>query len=137
MELSFKFFHHKEFSIYATINIFIPLIIFLLFRLELTPTVLIFMSLLAMMNGDLLPKLIFTGFLNLLVFNNEVIWITRSILFTISILLIHYIPYKNTLHLFIYNNQLLSKFIWFPIFIWMSYILYLIFKPFYSKYLKN
>jgi hypothetical protein len=41
------------------------------------------------------------------------------------------------LHLFIYNNQLLSKFIWFPIFIWMSYILYLIFKPFYSKYLKN
>ena len=68
MELIFRFFDKEEWTTYGTLNVIIPLVIFILFRQKLTASLLIFMSLLGMMHGDPLAKILFTGFLNFLVF---------------------------------------------------------------------
>lgn len=134
MELIFRFFDKEEWSTYGTLNVIIPLVIFILFRQKLTASLLIFMSLLGMMHGDLLAKILFTGFLNFLVFENSLAWIGRSILLVISVVLMHMIPYKNPLHITVYNNELGMNMTRAAIIIWMSYILYLILKPLYKKY---
>ena len=95
MELIFRFFDKEEWTTYGTLNVIIPLVIFILFRQKLTASLLIFMSLLGMMHGDLLAKILFTGFLNFLVFENSLAWIGRSILLVISVVLMHMVPYKN------------------------------------------
>ena len=68
MELIFKFFDKEEWSMYATINVFIPLILLFLFKQKLTVSVLILVSLMAMMKGDLLSKILFVGFLYFLLY---------------------------------------------------------------------
>ena len=134
MELIFRFFDKEEWTTYGTLNVIIPLVIFILFRQKLTASLLIFMSLLGMMHGDLLAKILFTGFLNFLVFENSLAWIGRSILLVISVVLMHMVPYKNQVHMTVYNNELGMNMTRAAIIIWMSYILYLILKPLYKKY---
>ena len=134
MELIFRFFDKEEWSTYGTLNVIIPLVIFILFRQKLTASLLIFMSLLGMMHGDLLAKILFTGFLNFLVFENSLAWIGRSILLVISVVLMHMVPYKNPVHTTVYNNELAMNMTRAAIIIWISYILYLILKPLYKKY---
>ena len=134
MELIFRFFDKEEWTTYGTLNVIIPLVIFILFRQKLTASLLIFMSLLGMMHGDILAKILFTGFLNFLVFENSIAWIGRSILLVISVVLMHMVPYKNQVHMTVYNNELGMNMTRAAIIIWMSYILYLILKPLYKKY---
>ena len=134
MELIFRFFDKEEWSIYGTLNVIIPLVIFILFRQKLTASLLIFMSLLGMMHGDLLAKILFTGFLNFLVFENSLAWIGRSILLVVSVVLMHMVPYKNQVHMAVYNNELGMNMTRAAIIMWISYILYLILKPLYKKY---
>ena len=134
MELIFRFFDKEEWSTYGTLNVIIPLVIFILFRQKLTASLLIFMSLLGMMHGDLLAKILFTGFLNFLVFENSLAWIGRSILLVVSVVLMHMVPYKNQVHMAVYNNELGMNMTRAAIIMWISYILYLILKPLYKKY---
>ena len=68
MNISFRFFDKESWSIYGVHKTFLILMFFILLKVNLTPTILIFMSLLAMMEGQLFDKIIFTGFLNLLVY---------------------------------------------------------------------
>ena len=68
MELIFRFLDKKYWSFYGTLNVFIPLILFIIFQQIINLEALIFMSLIGMMDGDLLSKILFTGFLNFLVY---------------------------------------------------------------------
>lgn len=130
MNLTFRFFDKETWSIYGVHKTFIILMLFILTKRQLTTTNLILMSLLSMMEGGLIEKILFTGFLVLMVSQPTLDWIIEGILFVLSIVLIHFMPQDNKVqHMFETNNILL----WvmrISSFLWMSYIIFKIIKPF-------
>lgn len=129
MKLTFRFLDKEEWSIYATINVAIILLLFIITRQKINVESLVFMSLLGMMEGPLLEKIIFTGFLNFLVYKPNYNWIIRSILYIIAIVLINYIPYNNIVQKTIENNMVFLNIFRGIVGIWMVYILYKIIYP--------
>ena len=125
MEIKLKFFDKEEWSMYGTINVIIPFLLLIFLRQRISYDTLILASIIGMMKGDLIPKIIFTGFLNFLVYEKNIQWVFRSIIFVISTFIIHYIPYNNIVHQTVMNNNLLLWVMRTIIFIWMCYIFYL------------
>ena len=126
MELTFKFFDEIHWSVYGTICVLIPLVLLIIARQPLNSTNLIFISLIGMMKGNIVSRIIFTGFLNLLVYKATTNWMIQSIIYIISTIITYYIPYdisnlvlKDNLRIFIFKIT---------VFIWIFYILYLIWK---------
>ena len=107
---------------------FIPLILLILFKQKLTVSVLILVSLMAMMKGNLLSKILFVGFLNFLLYERSVNWIIRSCIFVFSIILMHHVPYNHFFHKLVLKNMFLFYAFVLMIILWMSYIFYLIFQ---------
>jgi len=126
MKLTFKFFDKLEWSIYGTICVLIPFLLLILFKIPLTSENLIFASLIGMMQGDILPRILFTGFLNFLVYKPTLEWIIQSSIFVISCILTYYIPFN--VHKVISQNDLLIILFRFVIISWMIYIFYLLWK---------
>ena len=127
MELTFRFLDKESWSFYATINVLIPLCIFLFTGQKLDLEALIFMSLIAMMEGDLTSKVIMTGFLNFLVYKPTISWVIRSIIFVVSIVAMNYDA--NPLYKLVMKSEIAVWIMRFIIFIWMCYIGYLIISP--------
>ena len=123
MNVQFKFFDKELWSIYATLNTCIPLILFILFKQKLDIQTLTLSSLIGMMQGNILSKIFFTFFLLLLSFKNN-INIIKSVICILSIIIIHYIPYNNYIQKQIYNNKYLLILFRIIIFIWISYFIY-------------
>ena len=119
MLTNFRFFDKEVWSFYATLNVLIPLMLFKICDLEYTSQSLIFMSLLAMMQGDLLPKILFTGFLNFLVFEPSWKWVYRSLIYVFSIIAFHYIPMNHPVHKFIMDNAIMRYILIAVIILWM------------------
>ena len=119
MLTNFRFFDKEIWSVYSTLNVLIPLILFKICNLEFTSQSLIFMSLLAMMQGDLLPKVLFTGFLIFLVFEPNWNWVYRSCIYIFSIIVFHYIPMGHPFHKFIMDNSVMRYMLIAIIIIWM------------------
>ena len=128
MKLTLKFFDTEEWSMYATANVFIPLILLIAFKQPLTLSVLILMSIMNMMEGNLLPRILFVGFMNFMLFQRNINWVLRSVLFIISTIIIYFIPYNNPVHRIIMNNVFLLNFFKLLIVLWMCYIFFLIFN---------
>lgn len=125
MELVFKFFDKEEWSMYGTINVLVPFILLLIFRQKLTISVLIIASLLGMMKGDLLSRILFTGFLNFLVYEKNKDWVIRSIIFVVSAIIMNYIPYGHKFHRMVMESSILLNLFRVTIALWMMYIFYL------------
>jgi hypothetical protein len=123
MYVQYSFFDKEIWSIYATLNTCIPLILFIIFRQTLDIQTLTLSSLIGMMRGNLLSKIIFTTFLSLLSFQNK-LDIKRLFISIISIIIIHYIPYNNFIQLKIYNNKYLLFLFRITIFLWIFYFMY-------------
>ena len=127
MKLTFKFLEKVDWSMYGTLNAAIPFIIFLILK-KVNLENLVFSSLMGMMDGDLIPKILFTGFMNFMVMKDNVDWIIQSFIFVLSVIITHYIPYNNPIHKFVYQNDIVKNLFVLIIGIWMIYILYLIYK---------
>jgi len=125
MELVFKFFDKEEWSMYGTINVLVPFILLLAFRQKLTISVLIIASLLGMMKGDLLSRILFTGFLNFLVYEKNKDWVIRSIIFVVSTIIMNYIPYGHKFHRMVMESSILLNVFRITIALWIIYIFYL------------
>ncbi|MAR50588.1 MAG: hypothetical protein CML42_05635 [Rhodobacteraceae bacterium] len=125
MELKLKFFDKEEWSMYGTINVMIPFLLLIVLQQKISYDTLILASIIGMMKGDLIPKIIFTGFLNFLVYEKNIEWIFRSILFVVSTFIIHFIPYNNIVHKTVMNNNILLWIMRSIVLIWMCYIFYL------------
>ena len=123
MLTNFRFLDKESWSYYATLNVFIPLILFKIMNFDINSQAMIFMSLLAMMQGDLLPKILFTGFLNFLVFEPNMKWVYRSIIYVFSIVAFHYIPIDNPVNEFILKYKIVQYILTIIILIWMFYIM--------------
>jgi hypothetical protein len=131
MNLSFKFLDKEEWSIYGTLNTLIVLILLKISKNSFNYQSLIFSSLIGMMNGDLLPKILFTGFLNFLVMDCTKEWIYRSIIYVISVIIIHQVKYNNNIHKSFINNKLLLYIFRIIVIIFMINL----FNLLYNKYL--
>ena len=130
MNLTFRFFDKETWSIYGVHKTFVILMLFILLKRPLTTTNLILMSLLAMMEGGLLEKVLFTGFLTLMVSQPTLNWVLESILFVVSIVFIHYIPQNNPIQRMFETTDILLWVMRIASFLWMSYIVFKIIKPF-------
>lgn len=130
MNLTFRFFDKETWSIYGVHKTFVILMLFILLKRPLTTTNLILMSLLAMMEGGLLEKVLFTGFLALMVSQPTLDWVLESILFVVSIVFIHYIPQNNPIQRMFETTDILLWVMRIASFLWMSYIVFKIIKPF-------
>ena len=130
MNLTFRFFDKETWSIYGVHKTFVILMLFILLKRPLTITNLILMSLLAMMEGGLLEKVLFTGFLVLMVSQPTLDWVLESILFVVSIVFIHYIPQNNPIQRMFETTDILLWVMRIASFLWMSYIVFKIIKPF-------
>ena len=109
MNVNFRFLDQEHWSVYATINCSIILILLILCKQTLDLHTLIIVSLLGMMQGNLISKLIFTGFLSSVLFRKNMQWVSKTIIFLISVIIISYIPFNNYLQNIILNNTL---FLW-------------------------
>ncbi len=123
MLASFRFFDKENWSVYATLNVIIPIVIFKLCNLEIDSQSMIFLSILAMMQGKLLPKILMTGFLNFLVFEPNLKWVIRSIIYVVSTIIFHNIPLDHVAHKFIMRNTVVKYILFAVILVWMIFIL--------------
>lgn len=132
MELTFRFFDRKIWSYYATINVVIPTVLILILQGNMTTQDLIFVSLMGMMEGNIYSKIIMTGFLNFLVFEPDIAWIKRSIVYVVSIALMDTVKQNNSIHKAIMKSELLQMLMNIIIVLWMGYILYVILDKLYK-----
>ena len=128
MELTFRFLDKENWSFYGTLNVLIPLFLFIIFKQRIDLQALIFMSLLGMMEGDLLPKILFTGFLNFLVYNPSNEWVIRSTIFVVSVYLMNFVKINNPIHQFVMNSEPLQWLLRIVILCWMLYIFFIIYS---------
>ena len=64
MKLFFKFLDTEKWSMFGTLNTIIPFSLTLLLSQKVDLQHMIFASLIGMMSGELIPKILFVGFLN-------------------------------------------------------------------------
>lgn len=126
MELILRFFDKKTWSYYATINVMIPLILLIIFERTVSIQDMIFISILGMMEGNIYSKIIATGFLNFLVFKPNFLWIRRSIIYVVAIIMMNRIKKNNVIHRTIMNSTNLQFLMNIIIALWMCYIMYII-----------
>ena len=127
MKLNFKFLDTEPWSMFGTTNTLVPLGLTVLLQQKVDLRNMIFSSLICMMDGDLVSKVLFVGFLNFMVMEARIDWVIQSCLYVLSVLLIHlFLPYDNALHKFVYTNALASSIFKSLIVLWMLRIGYLI-----------
>ena len=124
MEVVLRFFSDKRWSYHALVLVMIPIALLLLITRGLSIQDMIFLSLLGMMKGTLLPKILFTGFLCLLVFAPTVGWIERSVIYVMAVVLMNQVKMNNVVHRTIMSSDTLQSVANVVIAIWMGYISY-------------
>ena len=118
MIVSFKFFDKEEWSLYATLQTLIPLIIYYLgFGNINNIPLLTLSSLITMMQGELLSKLIFSFFLSMLIWKDKKL-ILGSILTLLATYITSIIPRNNKIYNYILNNKYLKNLIKLSIICW-------------------
>jgi len=122
MKINFKFLDKEEWSMYATLNTIIPFLLLLITKQKINLKNIIFSSIVNMMEGDLLPKILFTGFLNFMTMKNNINWVIQSIIYVLSVFISHFIPYNNPVHKFVYKNEFVKYIFIITIVIWMLFI---------------
>lgn len=128
MLVKFKFLDVEKWSLFATLNTFIPLILTILAKQDFDLKNMIVSSIISMMEGDLLPKILFTGFINFILMKENKKWIIKSSIYVLSIIIIHHIQFDNKLHQLSYENQFIKYILIILIILWMIRIFGLIFK---------
>lgn len=128
MNVKFKYFDNEEWSVFATINTFIPMTLLYLFNINLDLKTLTLSSLIGMMSGDLLSKIVFYIFLSLLIYKKDKTYILTSLIFILSIIIIHFIPYNNIVQKFILKNKININIFRIIIIVWFLYFFYTLYK---------
>ena len=91
MNVKFKFFDTEKWSIFATVNTIIPITLLYIFKIKLDIKTLTLASLIAMMSGNLISKLVFYIFMSLLIYKKNKNYMYTNIVFILSIIIIQFI----------------------------------------------
>ena len=119
MKVSFKFFDKDDrWSIHATLLSVIILIVYLLgLKNILKLKILVFATLISMIQADLWPKMIFIFFMCMICWNKDEFVLGTSLSLLAGIL-VHYIPENNFLVDAFMNNKILYYFFYTVIVLW-------------------
>lgn len=128
MELTFRFLSNADWSVYGTMNVAVILMLFFLFRQSIDVESLIFMSLIGMMDGDLLPKILFTGFMSFMVYKPKSEWITRSLIYVMGVIIVHSHKFHSPLQKLIVSSDVSMLVFQAVIAVWMLYIFFLMYN---------
>ena len=128
MKVSFTFLDKEEWSFFATLNTIVILIImsFGMNINKLKP--LVFASLISMLQGPLLAKIIFTFFLCMVVWGGQNNFIKASLFTLLACLVVHFIKKENKINQYVQRSKLLKMILRIAIAVWMIYVSYLLFK---------
>jgi len=127
MKLTFKFLEKEEWSMFGTLNTFIPLILTIITKQKVDLKNMILSSVISMMDGNLLPKILFTGFMNFMLMEETKNWVIQSFIYVVSVIIIHQIKYNNFIHKFSYQNEFIKSILILLIILWMIRIFDIIF----------
>ena len=140
MKLSIRFLEKIDWSMFGTLNTSIILALTLLTKQQVNLQNMIISSVLCMMDGDLLTKILFTGFLNFMVMEETIDWVIRSFIYVIAVVIIDNIPYNNFIHKLGYENEIFSGVLTILIVIWMIRIfdfIYIKTKNIFNNFIKK
>lgn len=121
------FFDKSEWSIYTTIQTLFIIIIMKLGIYEIDIPFLVLASLIAMMKGQLVPKLIYTIFLCLLTWSTSIHFVQNTFFSVLATYIVHYIKYNNKLHKYTSNNFYGRNLVFISIIGWFITIVYLLY----------
>lgn len=126
MKVDIRFLDTERWSMYATLCTLVPLLLTLLAGQKVDLQSMVFMSVLCMMDGKLLPKIFLTGFLSFMVMEENVHWVIRSCIYVVSVIITHHIEYNNPVHRRVYTDPALNAVTKLLIIAWMLRIGYFI-----------
>lgn len=89
MKVDFKFFHNEKWSVIASINTLIPIILLYIFKIKLDIKTLTLSSLIGMMSGELMSKIIFYIFISLIFFEKDINYVKLNAIFIMSIIILN------------------------------------------------
>jgi len=124
MIVKFRFFDVEAWSIYATLQTIVALVIFSLGFKVFDLSLLVLSTLIAMMQGKLLPRAIFAFFLSLAVWPERSL-LRGTILTVMAALATGMIPYNNPIQKAVSSSRILKSLVAISIFIWFIVIIYL------------
>jgi hypothetical protein len=124
MQVSFRFFDEEKWSVHATIISFIILVIFAIAGFVFEFPMLIIASLISMMTGDLLPKLIFSSFLGLLFYEKSFTYIKKMLVILLATTITNFVREGNAVHSFLMEQAIMLQMIRILIIVWFLYIFY-------------
>lgn len=136
MKVSFTFLDKEEWSFFATLNTIVILIIMSLGMNINNLKPLVFASLISMLQGPLLAKLIFTFFLCMVIWGGQNNFIIASIFTLLACLVVHFIEKENKVNQYVQKSNLLKMMLRISIAVWMIYVSYLLFKILKIKLIK-
>lgn len=128
MNVKFRFFDSEKWSIFATINTIIPITLLYIFKIKLDIKTLTLSSIIAMMSGNLISKIVFYIFMSLLVYKKNKKYIYTNIAFILSIIIIHFIPLNNKIQKIIIQNNYTIYIFRIIIVLWFLYFFYYLYK---------
>lgn len=128
MNVKFRFFDSEKWSIFATINTIIPITLLYIFKIKLDIKTLTLSSIIAMMSGNLISKIVFYIFMSLLVYKKNKKYIYTNIVFILSIIIIHFIPLNNKIQKIIMQNNYTIYMFRIIIVLWFLYFFYNLYK---------
>ena len=127
MRVVSRFFDNNEWSIYATIQTIIPLILLQFGVQNNILKYLVMSSLIAMMEGSIMNRAVYSFFLSLMVWSGDS-FVINTALTVLAAIITGMIPYNHIVHKYIMSNNVLTKIVYMIILIWCIFILYLIKK---------
>lgn len=128
MKVSFTFLDKEEWSFFATLNTIVILIIMKLGMDINSLKPLVFASLISMLEGELLSKLIFISFLCIVVWSNQNDFLKVSMFSLLACFVVHFIKQDNKVNKIVKKNKLLKILLRIAISLWMIYVSYLVLK---------
>ena len=130
MKITSKFFDDENWSLYASLQTMVILAIMRIGIKDIfTLRVLVLASIISMMSGKVVPRLIYSFFLCLMVWSNSGEKFYGLTLFTILATFVSaIIPRKNKVYNVFYENKIAKTGLWIGIWVWLLYMPYLIYK---------
>ena len=127
MKIQFRFFDKEEWSIFATLQTIVILAIYRLGFKKFDLKLLVLSSLIAMMQGDMIPRVIFAFFLSLIVWTKDE-YLIGTVLTVLAAGITGLIPQNNPFHKLFMKDKVLKYSLITSIVGWFGVISYMIYQ---------
>lgn len=122
MRVTSRFFDVADWSLYASLQTTVVLIVFKLLKVKFELRVFILASLMSMMTGKLIDKMTMAFFLGMLLWAGKKNFLKNVLVVILAQWIIHYLKMENPVYKFINDTQILRGFVFALVALWMIII---------------